>query len=197
MREGAKVIRKYHPPATPCERLLERTDVSEKCKEQLRQTLATLDPVRLLSEIREAQRVLAQLEVRVAQTEAAQSSPELSGFVASLSTVWRDGEVRPTHRKRSNGPRTYRTRVDPFETVWPLVQQWLNEQPDANAKELFLRLQESMAGTFAPGQLRTLQRRVKQWRSEIARQLVLGLESGAVLEQEMYAAAVNSAEVRP
>jgi hypothetical protein len=82
----------------------------------------------------------------------------LSGFVASLSAVWRDGEVRPTHRKRSNGPRTYRTRVDPFEAVWPQVQQWLDEQPDANANELFLRLQGSTAGTFAPGQLRTLQR---------------------------------------
>jgi hypothetical protein len=31
--------------------------------------------------------------------------------------------------------------MDPFEAVWPQVQQWLNEQPDANAKELFLRLQ--------------------------------------------------------
>jgi hypothetical protein len=179
---------------------LEREDVSEECKEQLRQTLAALDPVRLLSEIREAQRVLAQLEVGVAQAEAAQSTPELTGFVASLSTVWRDGEVRPTHRKRrkrSNGPRTYRTRVDPFAAVWPQVQQWLNEQPDANAKELFLRLQESMAGTFAPGQLRTLQRRVKQWRSEIARQLVLGLESGSASDPEMYTAAFNSDEVHP
>jgi hypothetical protein len=87
--------------------------------------------------------------------------------------------------------------VDPFEAVWPQVQQWLDEQPDANANELFLRLQGSTAGTFAPGQLRTLQRRVKQWRSEIARQLVLGLESGAVLEQEMYTAAATSEEVRP
>ena len=44
-REGAKVIKKYHPPATPCERLLERKDVSDECKEQLRRTLAELDPV--------------------------------------------------------------------------------------------------------------------------------------------------------
>jgi hypothetical protein len=197
-REGAKVIKKYHPPATPCERLLERTDVSAECKEQLRQTLAALDPVRLLSEIREAQRVLAQLEVGVAHAEMAQSAPELSGFVASLSTVWRDGEVRATHRKRSSGPRTYRTRVDPFESVWPQVEQWLNEQPDANAKELFLRLQGSMAGAFAPGQLRTLQRRVKQWRSEIARQLVLGLGSETEIDQDICSAgATISSEVRP
>jgi len=199
IREGAKVIKKYHPPATPCERLLDREDVSDECKKQLRQTLAALDPVRLLSEIREAQRVLAQLEVGVANAETAQSPPELSGFVANLSTVWRDGEVRPTHRKRSTGPRTYRTRVDPFEAVWLQVQQWLNERPDANAKDLFLRLQECMPGAFPPGQLRTLQRRVKQWRSEIARQLVLGFESQAEMHGDMSvaSASINSEGVRP
>jgi hypothetical protein len=187
-REGAKVIKKYHPPATPCERLLDRKDVSDECREQLRQTLAGLDPVRLLSEIREAQRAIAQLEVGVANTETAQSGPQLSGFVASLSTVWRDGEVRATHRKRTSAPRTYRTRADPFEAVWPQVQQWLNEQPDANAKDLFFRLQESLPGVFPPGQLRTLQRRVKQWRSEIARRLVLGLESESDIDPEMCVA---------
>jgi hypothetical protein len=159
--------------------------------------LAALDPVRLLSEIREAQRVLAQLEVGVGNVATVQSSPELSGFVASLSTVWRDGEVRPTHRKNTGGPRTYRTRVDPFEAVWPQVRQWLDEQPDANAKELFFRLHESMPGAFPPGQLRTLQRRVKQWRSEIARQLVLGLEAGSALEHEMCAGAFDPEAVRP
>jgi len=189
-REGAKVIKKYHVPATPCERLLERKDVSDECKAGLRQMLAALDPVRLLSEIREAQRVLAQLEVGVAKVETAPSTPELSGFVASLSTAWRDGEVRPTHRKRTPGPRTYRTRVDPFEAVWSQVQQWLNEQPNANAKELFLRLQESMPGAFPPGQLRTLQRRVKQWRSEIARQLVLGVDPAP--EDETCSAVVGA-----
>jgi hypothetical protein len=195
IREGTKVIKKYHPPATPCERLLEREDFSEDRKEQLRQTLAALDPVRLLSEIREAQRVIAQLEVGAAKADGAQSIPPLSGFVASLSTVWRDGEVRPTHRKRTTGPRTWRTRVDPFEAVWPQVQLWLNERPDANAKDVFLRLRESTPGAFPPGQLRTLQRRVKQWRSEIARQLVLGIESELNIDRECLAG-ISSEEVR-
>ncbi len=88
-REGAKIIKRYHPPATPCERLLDRKDVSDECKEQLRRTLGSLDPVRLLSGIREAQRVLAQREVGVANVEALPVGQELSGFVASLSTVWR------------------------------------------------------------------------------------------------------------
>jgi hypothetical protein len=198
-REGAKVIKKYHPPATPCERLLERKDVSDECKEQLRRTLAALDPVRLLSEIREAQRALSQVEVGAVNAETPRSTSELSGFVASLSTVWRDGEVRPTHRKRTSGPRTWRTRADPFEAVWPQVQQWLNEQSDANAKDLFFRLQETMPGVFPPGQLRTLQRRVKHWRSEIARRLVLGLKPEAEVEREecCVGATIHTDGVRP
>jgi len=48
-------------------------------------------------------------------------SKSRDGAKASLSTAWRDGEVRPTHRKRATGPRTWRTRTDPFEKVWPLV----------------------------------------------------------------------------
>jgi hypothetical protein len=191
-REGAKVTRKYHPPATPCERLLAREDVPDKCKEELRRTLASLDPVQLLSQIREAQRMLAQLEVGVASTATPAAAPQLNGFVASLSTAWRDGEVRPTHRKRTSGPRTWRTRKDPFETVWPLVEQWLNEVPDANAKDLFLRLQASTSEVFQPGQLRTLQRRVRQWRSEIARRLVLGVEQRSETEATCSMAAAAS-----
>ena len=55
-----------------------------------------------------------------------------------------------------------------------------------------------MPGTFPRGQLRTLQRRVKQWRSEIARQLVLGLESESEADRELCfaGAVINSDEVR-
>lgn len=135
----------------------------------------------------------------VANAETLPVSQDLSGFVASLSTVWRDGEVRPTHRKRTSGPRTWRTRTDPFEAVWPQIQQWLHEQPDANAKDLFLRLQESMPGAFPGGRLRTLQRRVKQWRSEIARRLVLGVESEAEVDRGLCPAdaAMHSEGARP
>jgi hypothetical protein len=148
-RDGAKVTKKYRPPATPCERLLAREDVSDECKEQLRRTLALLDPVQLLREIREAQRMLAQHEVGVARTVAS-GAQELDGFVASLATAWRDGEVRPTHRKKASGPRTWRTRKDPFEKVWPVVEQWLNEEAGANAKNLFQRAGEH-AGRVSAG----------------------------------------------
>lgn len=173
-REGAKVTKKYETPATPYQRLLASDRVTNECKEQLRRTFSALDPVQLLNQIREAQRTLTHLEVGGSGAKTADTSQELSRFVKSLSMAWREGEVRPTHRKQSSGPRAWRTRLDPFEKVWPLVEQWLNEQPDTTAKDLFHRLQAQLSEPFQPGQLRTLQRRVKQWRSEIARKLVLG-----------------------
>ena len=69
--------------------------------------------------------------------------------------------------------------MDPFESVWPQVEQWLNQQPDVTAKELFERLQAQMPAPFEPGQLRTLQRRVKEWRTAVVRQLVLGVNGEA------------------
>ena len=55
---------------------------------------------------------------------------------------------------------------------------WLNLQasPEACAKDLFQQLQKEYPGVFPDSQLRTLQRRVKQWRSEIARRLIMSSE---------------------
>lgn len=175
-RQGAKVSRKYYPPATPYERLLADGRVTNECKDELRKTFASLDPVRLLREIRTAQQRLAQSEAGTVSETLGETSQELSRFIESLATAWRDGETRPTHRRPNTGARPWRTRADPFENAWTVVEAWLNEHPDANAKGIFLRLQAHMPDTFSPGQLRTLQRRVKQWRTEVARKLVLGCQ---------------------
>jgi hypothetical protein len=67
-------------------------------------------------------------------------------------------EVRMEH--------TWRTREDPFDEVWPWVQEQLAHNPGLEAKTLFRALQRLHPGRFPDGQLRTLQRRVKQWRAE-------------------------------
>jgi hypothetical protein len=69
--------------------------------------------------------------------------------------------------------------------VWPVLLSWLEERPDMEAKEMLKRLQETGYGEFPDGQLRTLQRRVKVWRTRIARELVYGPEAaGASAETE-------------
>ena len=54
----------------------------------------------------------------------------------------------------------------------PQILEWLEAEPDHNAKELFIRLQGKHPYEFKDGQLRTLQRRVKAWRNERARNLL-------------------------
>lgn len=66
-------------------------------------------------------------------------------------------QVKKTH--------AWRTRKDPFETVWPELEAKLALNPGVEAKTLFEDLQRRFPGQFADGQLRTLQRRIKIWRA--------------------------------
>ncbi len=61
--------------------------------------------------------------------------------------------------------RTYRTRRDPFSVVWEEVREKLANHPGLEAKTLFDDLVRRYPGRFREGQLRTLQRRIKQWRA--------------------------------
>lgn len=66
--------------------------------------------------------------------------------------------------KGEREPRGYRTREDPFETVWPEIEALLIESPGLEAKTIFEMLQAREESPFSAGQLRTLQRRIKAWR---------------------------------
>src|SRR5882724_574851 len=61
--------------------------------------------------------------------------------------------------------RHWRTRPDAFADVWPGLEESLRLNPGLEAKTLFADLQRRFPGRFADGQLRVLQRRVKQWRA--------------------------------
>jgi len=180
-REGAKVKKVYHKPATPCERLLGHDSVAEAVKERLRSEAGQLDPLELLHRIREGQAALAALASGDQGTGPGREN--LEQFLAKLPQLWREGEARPTHRREASQPRTWRTRKDPFESVWPEVLRWLQEDPEATAKSLFERLHREYPGRFPEGQLRTLQRGIREWRRVLARELVytcLGGKEGGV-----------------
>ena len=171
-REGAKVARTYDAPATPAERLLRHPAIGEQEMQILRRQREQLDPLELLHCIREGQAALATLSLEGnASSELGKKS--LEQFLSLLPDLWRSGEARPTHRRKRAKPHG-RTRPDPFGAVWPEVLGWLQCEPEATAKGLFERLQGMRPGEFADGQLRTLQRRVKEWRQIMARELVYG-----------------------
>jgi hypothetical protein len=172
-RVGAHVTKRYHLPATPSARLLESDSVPDEIKERLRAAGASLDPLRLLDEIRTMQRHLADLSAGQVPSLMASRDPELETFLKSLKTAWHKGEVRPTHAIAAKPARDWRTRIDPFELAWPIVCRWLESEPDRTAKELLRRLQLEQPGAFPDGQIRTLQRRVQGWRTAEARKLIL------------------------
>lgn len=95
-RQGAQVSKRYHPPQTPCERLLQAESLSETAKARLREVAGALDPLKLLEEIRAVQAHLVTLADGGRLPSTMTEPPDLSGFVASLSSAWRAGEVRPT-----------------------------------------------------------------------------------------------------
>ncbi len=57
---------------------------------------------------------------------------------------------------------SWRTRSNPFAEVWPRVEEQLTLNPGLEAKTVFDWLQRTYPGRFADGQLRTLQRHIKQ-----------------------------------
>ena len=171
-REGAQVRKRYHPPATPCQRLLADARTPAAVRDRVMALKAGLDPVRLLAEIRIAQQRLVTIADK--PLTGGTSAPTLEVFLAGLRTAWKEGEVRPTAQPAVKAVRWWRSRRDPFETTWPLLRQWFDAEPERTGRELFERLQAEHPGVYPDGQLRTFQRRLKGWRRGAARRMVFG-----------------------
>ena len=178
-REGSKVFKKYDQAQTPYQRLKATEHISNSAKQKLKEQYDALDPIKLLQNIHDLQNLLwpwAYTE----NTWASNSKPSQRNQpkrtrrdtiqlpISDKQNNIPNRMYRRTRKKRkdSDGQRWWRTRVDPFEKVWPELEQRLAEQPELSAKALLEMLQQRHPDTFQDGQLRTLQRRVKQWRCE-------------------------------
>lgn len=62
--------------------------------------------------------------------------------------------------------RSWRTHTDAFAAVWPEMAAALALEPQLQAKALFAELQRRYPGQFGPGQQRSFERRVRQWKLE-------------------------------
>jgi hypothetical protein len=157
-------------------RLLAHSSIDPALKEKLTAQFKDLHPVRLLQEIRLAQQTLSDMAAHGISTEAAPSrTPDVGLFLKSLSSAWKDGEIRPTHRKQPTAEHWWRNRVDPFVNAWPVVEGWLIAEPTVSAKALMERMAATVPDAYASkAQLRTLQRQVKASRAERAKEMILG-----------------------
>ena len=90
---------------------------------------------------------------------------DLNGGMRLAAAALRSGMSEKTARKYRNmnqlpseaqQPHHWRTRIDPFESVWDEIQQQLQQSPGLQAKTIFESLQRQYPGRFQDGQLRTL-----------------------------------------
>jgi len=100
-RDGARVVKTYHPPMTPCERVLQLAAVDEAVKAGLCEQQQQLDPIALLQRIRVVQHKLAEVAGQGTSSGQQSSTPTLNAYLAGLSSAWQEGEVRPTYRKKA------------------------------------------------------------------------------------------------
>jgi hypothetical protein len=61
--------------------------------------------------------------------------------------------------------RYWRTRENPFKEVWPAIENFLKGQPGLKALTLLDYFLREHPGKFKEGQLRTLQRMVREWKA--------------------------------
>jgi hypothetical protein len=178
-REGARVIKRYHPPSTPYERALAHPKVTAAVKKRLRDQHRSLDPVALLAEIRATQDELGnRVDRRAGQARGLQSAHTSNApvtaatFAKTLGKRVTAGEPRATHRRTR---RPYKTRVRMPSKLDPhiaAIKGWLAEQPQLTALAIVGRLSETHPDEFGTRQHSIVQRLLRALRQKTAEQLV-------------------------
>ena len=183
-RDGAALHRRYDRAQTPWQRLLASGTLDTASAARLTGIFQALDPVRLRRQLEALLDALWRHAAFVTPISPAGAhlaptpgptvpfqhaacgapSPALPPERPDLG-VTATGRRRYRQTRKYQGPRWWRTRVDPFADLWEVVQARLATDPTRTAKGLFQELQAEYPGRFPDMQLRTLQRRVQQWRA--------------------------------
>jgi hypothetical protein len=194
-RDGAKVSKKYDKAKTPYQRLLLSSQIGEEIKEKLKQQYRLLDPLELRKRLEKLQDNFWQhawkdrdgikssfIEPQDEKNQIVRGVdiPMITPAIVASKVEPPEGENKPLpsacdirRYRRTKKPRkplekrAWRTRKDPFADCWSNVRLMLELNPERTAKSILDDLrQENCNDDFMSGQLRTLQRRVKDWRVE-------------------------------
>jgi hypothetical protein len=102
---------------------------------------ATLDPVRLLQDIRASQQKLVNVADTPTTTESgSMAAPTTDQFLANFKTIWRNGQANPTARVKPKAPRS-RRRPDPLAAVKQQLEICFAAEAWRTARELLDKLQ--------------------------------------------------------
>jgi hypothetical protein len=102
---------------------------------------------------------------RMKKTTTLEAAASAVGMSERTARKWQRGSV-PSERKK---PHKWRTRPDPFVEEWATeIEPMLvaDKEGKLEAKTIFGEMCRKKPGKFEAGQLRTLQRRVREWRAQ-------------------------------
>jgi hypothetical protein len=175
-RIGARVIKRYHPPAPPVERVLAHPEVAEVNKERLNAMLAKADPVMLFTGVRAAQEDLGRrVDRRGLNTNAEDPVViDLQRFTSNLKTAWQSGETRPTHKRPYRRKKPYPKRPSMLEAYEAQIWAWLEAEPRLSAAIVLKRLVNIDQKRFTDKSLRRVQMAVKAWRKATVAEIING-----------------------
>lgn len=111
-------------------------------------------------------RQVRKLRKKLAEGKTVLVAADAAGMSEKSAHKWKEGPL--PSEVRSNRVRRWRTRKDPFAAVWESeVLPLLVADKDGvlDATTVLKVLEEKQPGRFSPAQLRTLQRRVSEWRT--------------------------------
>jgi len=181
-REGSKTIKKYDTARTPFQRLIQSDLLSEQSKIKLQQKYLALDPVHLLEKVTEYQKEF--FTFAGVRPNEVKLPPKLIGIKINLEDKCQPITTADSHelstqisqpkrcssnikKPRKKLPlRTYRTRKDPFADVWDSISVKLSLNPHQTSKMILIELIEKSPETYNLSMLRTLARRVEDWRRQ-------------------------------
>jgi hypothetical protein len=197
-REGAKVIKRYHDPATPFARALAHPKVTRVVKARLRDMHRTLDPVALLAEMRGAQTELGErIDRRPGKMPTRLSMPSPASdaaiFAKALGKSAKAGEPRGTHRRpKRNYIRRVRTpsMLDPHVAT---IEGWLAAEPQLTALAIVGRLSEAYPDQFCTKQHSIVQRLLRALRRKAAERLMAETSPSASTSGALLPGAVDGA----
>ena len=104
------------------------------------------------------------LRIKLMEGKTLEGAAMASGMSERTARKWQRGAI-PSETKE---PRSWRTRTDPFEAVWgseiePLLES--DENGVLEAQTIMDVLEKKHPGQYDNGQLRTMQRRIRDWRA--------------------------------
>ena len=85
-----------------------------------------------------------------------------TGIAENTAKKYLKTRLLPSQMKKE---RYWKTRQDSFKEVWPEIEKFLKGQPGLQALTILNYLQREYPGKFKEGQLRTLQRRFRDWKA--------------------------------